>query len=295
MTAKTNKPHRSHTGAKTRRARPRRSNGAHAAKQRFTARTADKHVLYQLSVQDAAVEVDFIDRVFRQLARRAPRTLLEDFCGSALICGEWVSRGPARRATGVDIDSRVLAWGKRHNLSGLGEAAERITLLSQDVRDAVPAKFDAVCAMNFSYWVFTTRDEMRGYFQNVRRHLGREGVFVLDAYGGWESHEPMQERRRIKGGFTYVWDQNKFDPITHRIENHIHFEFADGSKLRRAFSYFWRFWSLPELRELLGEAGFSEVRVYWDHAEDDNDAEDFRPTLRAGNQPGWLAYLVARR
>ncbi|MBX3127893.1 MAG: class I SAM-dependent methyltransferase [Polyangiaceae bacterium] len=260
----------------------------------FTAKTADKHVLYQLSVQDAAVEVDFIVKAYQRVHRRAPRTLREDFCGTSLICCHWVKSDPARSATGVDIDPKVLAWGRKHNVAPLGDAAERITLLQADVRAKSARKFDAICAFNFSYWIFTTRDAMRDYFQRVRAGLAPGGIFCLDSYGGWESVEPMYERRSIKRKFTYVWDQDSFDPITHRVVNYIHFEFKDGTKLEKAFRYDWRFWSLPELRELLEEAGFSRVDVYWDRSESE-DEEDYRPTTRASNHPGWLAYLVAVR
>ena len=51
--------------------------------------------------------------------------------------------------------------------------------------------------------------------------------------------------------------------------NHIHFEFTNGSRLKRAFTYEWRLWTLPEIRELLGEAGFSRSTVYWE----DRDAD----------------------
>lgn len=261
----------------------------------LTARGADKHVLYQRAVQDAKVEIDFVDQTYRALFGRTPRRLLEQFCGTALLCSEWVRRGPQRTATGVDIDAKVLAWGKRHNLASLGDAARRVRLEQQDVRDPVAGRYDAALGLNFSYWVFRTREQMVSYFAHVRRHLAREGLLVLDAYGGWEAHQPMTERRRIRGGFTYVWDQSEFDPVTHDVVNHIHFEFPDGSRIRRAFSYHWRFWTLPELTELLEEAGFSRVRVYWDCAPDNAQAEDFRPVRRAKNQPGFLAYLVAVR
>jgi hypothetical protein len=147
-------------------------------------------------------------------------------------------------------------------------------------------------AFNFSYWVFKTRDEMRDYFARVRRGLGKDGVFLMDAYGGWESQEPMLEERPIRGGFTYVWDQDKFDPITHEVTNYIHFKFKDGTKLERAFTYEWRYWTLPELRELLEEAGYRDVRVFWDMSKDDKH-EDYRARGRAENQPGWLAYISA--
>ena len=261
-------------------------------KSKFTAKTADKHDLYQRSVQDPATEVFFINRFFKAIRKRAPLTLREDFCGTALLCGHWVQSLKGRSALGIDIDPKVLAWGVKHNIEPLGEDASRVKLLKQDVRAASPGKHDVVCAFNFSYWIFKTREAMVAYFKHVKKGLGKDGAFMLDAYGGWESHEPMLEPRAIKGGFTYVWDQDKFNPITHEILNYIHFEFADGTKMDKAFTYDWRYWSIPELTELLKEAGYSDVGVYWDSSTDD-DVDDYKRSTRAQNQPGWLAYIVA--
>lgn len=260
----------------------------------LSAKNADKHVLYQRSVQDPDAEIQFIHRVFRKLRRRSPLSLREDFCGTALLTAAWVNSDEQRTGIGVDIDPRVLAWGKEHNLAPIGEPGNKIRLYRQDVRDPVSERVDVVGAFNFSYWIFKTRDELRRYFEIVRRGLVKDGIFFLDAYGGWESQEPMLEKRAVRGGFTYIWDQDTFDPITHRAVNHIHFHFKDGSKLERAFTYDWRYWTLPELCELLEEAGFSSVRVYWDTSEDDAH-EAYKIRGSAENQPGWLAYLVAER
>lgn len=255
---------------------------------KFTAKNSDRHDLYQRSVQAEDFDVDFIERTFRHRRKRTPHSLREDFCGTALLCAAWVESNKKRTATGVDIDSSVLAWGERHNMAPIDEPGQRVRLIEGDVRTRRRGKFDAVTALNFSYWIFRTREDMREYFRNVRRSLEKDGVFYLDLFGGWEAQEPMEDRRKIDGGFTYVWDQYSFDPITHEAENHIHFEFRDGSKMHRAFSYSWRFWSMPEIRELLAEAGFSRSIVYWDP-----EGENFRPRKKAENQPGWLAYLVA--
>jgi hypothetical protein len=258
----------------------------------LTAKTADKHVLYQLSVQAPDTEVLILNDWFKKLRGRRPLSLREDFCGSAILCAEWVKSSKQRTATGLDIDASVLRWGTEHNIEPLGEDKKRVKLLRKDVRSKLSEKHEIICAFNFSYWIFKTRDALRDYFSRVRSGLSKDGVFFLDAYGGWESQEPMQEHRRIKGGFTYVWDQNTFDAITHDVTNFIHFEFKDGSELKRAFRYDWRFWTLPELREVLLEAGFSKVHVYWDTSNDDS-RDLYRLRTRAPNQPGWLAYLLA--
>src|SRR5690606_11713269 len=123
--------------------------------------------------------------------------------------------------------------------------------------------------MNFSYWIFRARSELRDYFSRARHSLVDDGVFFLDLYGGWDAQQPMPAPRKIKGGFTYVWDQASFDPITHEVVNHIHFEFKDGSNIHKAFTYEWRLWSLPEITELMLVAGFSDAVVPWEQERQD--------------------------
>ncbi len=259
-------------------------------KSRLTAKTADRHALYQMSVQDPKEEVLVLQRMFKKHRGTTALSLREDFCGTALLCTEWVKASPKYTATGVDIDKEVLDWGFVHNIRPLGDLAESIQLLKQNVMKPVRRKHDIVCAFNFSYWIFQDRPALRNYFKAARAGLAKGGLFIADAFGGWEGNEPMCEMRTVKG-FKYIWDQASFDPINGIAVNHIHFEFPDGTRLKEAFSYTWRHWTLPELQELMLEAGFSKVTVYWD-ASEDVDVEDYRPRRVAENQPGWLAYLI---
>ena len=155
--------------------------------------------------------------------------------------------------------------------------------------------------MNFSYCVFKTRGALRHYFESAHRGLKKDGIFVLDLLGGSETMGVVEEEREVEDqNFTYIWDQAKFNPITHDFLCHIHFRFPDGSQLRRAYTYDWRLWTLPELREVLTEAGFSRIHVYWEQFKDDPDGGDelistdeHIDTLEAENQEAWIAYIVA--
>jgi len=69
-------------------------------------------------------------------------------------------------------------------------------LVEGDVLTARLPPVDLVLAMNFSYWVFKERTPYRGY--------------------------------------TYVWHQAAYDPISGDTLCHIDFKFEDGSRLRRA-------------------------------------------------------------
>jgi hypothetical protein len=264
-------------------------------KHRLTAATADRHDLYQRSVQAPEHEVELLGKMFKRHTGRRALTLREDFCGTALLCGAWASSRDERTATGLDIDGPTLAWGRTHNLAKLGEASERVTLLEQNVLVAPSTKFDVVCAFNYSYQTFKTREVLRQYFRAVHKSLVDEGLFVLDLLGGWESQQVLVEKRKLDG-FTYVWEQAAFDPISSHFLAHIHFELPDGTKLKRAFTYDWRLWTIVEIRELLAEAGFVEVDVYWEGDDGEGGGNgEFSRVDTIHNDPGWNTYLVAKK
>jgi SAM-dependent methyltransferase len=260
------------------------------------AETADIHDLYERSVQAVDVEAEFLRDTYRALRGREPQSLREDFCGTASLACEWVRRGARRHAIGVDLDADVLDWGRRNRAARLPETARaRLKLLNDDVRTVSAAPVDIVGAFNFSYFCFKTRDEMRSYFARVRDALNTGGVFFLDAFGGPEASDVMKEKTKLNG-FTYVWEQAEFEPVTGRILCHIHFKFPDGSKLKRAFTYDWRLWTLPELRELLTEAGFTRVRVYWEGDDGEGGGDGvFKEHATGEADLAWIAYLVAEK
>ncbi len=271
------------------------SNGGKTRRRRTKAERADKYELYERSVQEPSTDIALVRRMFKHHCGRPARSLREDFCGTAAFACGWVTANDEHRAIAVDWDPEPLAWGRRHHVDALRPSQrERVELVRADVRTVRTEPVDVLVAFNFSYFIFEERRELLGYFEAVRSQLCRPGIFVLDVYGGPEAMERREERRDVDK-FTYVWDQDSFDPIRHHARCYIHFEFADGSALRRAYRYDWRLWTLPELRDLLDEAGFSDVTVYWEGTERKTNEPNgiFRPRKRAEDDPAWVAYLVA--
>jgi SAM-dependent methyltransferase len=279
-----------------------------AGKKGYTAATADRHELYQLSVQNVESEIDFIDAEFRRLRGRDAVRLREDFCGTGNTACEWVRRRASNLAFGLDIDQPTLDWGVEHNLKSLKPAQrERVRLINRNVLEPGDAVgMDCVLAMNFSYWLFKTRDELRSYFKAVRASLADDGVFFLDHYGGSEAMSEMVEKRAIEAGkgreFTYEWDQASYNPITGEMTCRIHFRFPDRTRMKNAFEYHWRLWTLPEIRELLAEAGFSKVTVYWEGDELDKKGEptgegngEFLPSEVGTADPAYISYIAAEK
>lgn len=268
---------------------------------------ADKYALYRLSVQDPEHEVDIFLRFYKEAFGRMPTTLREDFCAAGAICAEWVTRGADRTAIGVDLDPEPLAYGEKHYLSTLTpEQRKRVEFLEQDVLEC-RRKAEIIAAQNYSFFIFKTRDLVRRYFEAVHRSLDKEGIFILDVMGGGALYADEQEEsravarptakdKRDNPPFRYVWEQERFDPVSHDVLFHIHFRFADGSAIDKAFTYDWRLWTMPELRELLAEAGFSKVHVYWETLDKNGDASgNYRRATKGRAEETWLAYLVAEK
>lgn len=263
-----------------------------AVKGKRIADAADKFALYEAAVQEASLEVDFMLQAWKDFFGTPVTHLREDFCGSAWICAEWVKSGAKREAVGVDLEPSVLEWGRKRHIEPLGKKAERVRLLQENVLEVDPGPADVIAALNYSYFIFKTREQLRGYFHRAWEGLKDEGLLVIDAYGGSDAQVVLKERRKCEG-FSYVWEQAYYNPINNDVTNHIHFHFPDRSKIKKAFTYEWRLWQITELRELLLEAGFDQAIVFWDEEDEDGDSTgQWVPVVDADNDPGWNAYIV---
>jgi len=266
-----------------------------------TSARADRHLLYQQAVQDVEAEIDFVEQTWSELRQRPAVLLREDFCGTANTSCEWVARDDMHHAIGIDLDNDVLEWGRLHNLAKLEQGQlERIELLHEDVLQSRPGLADITLAMNFSYYLFLKRNELREYFVNVLDGLVSDGIMFLDAYGGYEAPMVLTELRECRdqdgNNFTYIWEQATFNPIDSCMTCHIHFEFPDGSRMEEAFSYYWRLWTVPEIREVLYEAGFSKVDIYWEGTDEKKNEGNgiYMPSETGDADPGWVCYIVAQ-
>jgi SAM-dependent methyltransferase len=264
----------------------------------FTAKTADKYVLYQQAVQSADQDVLFLVDTYKTLRGKAPRHFREDFCGTCLLSAEWVKLHKKNTTESYDIDPEPLSWGRENNLKPLGKASQRVQQFQEDARNPSRQPPDVRCAQNFSYWVFKTRAEMLEYFRGVHSDLAEDGIFVIDLHGGPESIQELEEETEMDDeSFTYVWDQDSINPITGEARLHIHFRFPDGTEMTDAFTYDWRLWGLPELKEVLEDAGFSQVDCYWEGTDDDGESGngEFTKSTEGEACLSYVAYLVSQK
>lgn len=255
-----------------------------------------KYDFYEKSVQNPEFEVDFLLETFPKIMGKQPTVLREDFCGTGAILCEWVKRNPEHIAHGVDLDPEPILIGKDRHWGRLSdEQKERAIYHEKNVLDVEELPADCIVAFNFSYLIFKQRKDLLTYFKSVRSSLNNGGIFYLDLLGGPDCQTLCEEETEHKK-FSYFWDCDKFNPITHEAQFYIHFEHK-GVKHEKVFSYDWRLWTIPELRDLLTEAGFDEVKVYWEEDAEDEDDEggngNFYPTNDAETCDSWVSYIVA--
>lgn len=263
------------------------------------------HWLYEASVQNVDTDLDIGKRIYRKHWKRSPLTVREDFCGTAKLAARWVERSTMHEAWGIDFHQPTLDWGIKYNVSRLsGDQQQRLHLICGDVLEESTPRVDMAFALNFSFCVFKQRDTLRTYFKRVAEALNDEGIFVMDIYGGTESvMAKSDDIREIPGfrtpeglkisDFKYIWEQAAYNPITHETVCHIHFKVPGYGAINKAFTYDWRLWTLPEIQEVLLEAGFTKAEVYLHDFDDEGESDEtFRLRRTYENVQGWVAYVA---
>lgn len=270
-------------------------------------RGPDRHALYEVAVQGPDWDLDFLERVARRHSGRVPRRFREDFCSTAALATSWAQRHPGNEAWAVDLDPEPLAWAKRNRLPYARGVEGRVHLVRSDVRRPQRPLVDVACALNFSWWVFHARADLVAYLRAARASLRPRGTLVMNLFGGTRAERTLVERTRkaagngpdgtMHPGFTYIWDQASFDAVSRRLLAHIHFELRDGRRVARAFTYDWRMWTLPELRECAEEAGFRTVEIWtegWTANKRTHNGVLY-PRTTLDNDDCWIAYAALVR
>ncbi|KAI8810615.1 hypothetical protein BJ742DRAFT_799533 [Cladochytrium replicatum] len=292
---------------------------------RTIAETVDRHEVYHKAVQLPEEDVrnlqTFYKRAHEEVSRmgrrrvkksggeddddlgeRVQATLLrEDFCGTAIVCREWSKLSPENIAYGVDLDAAVLDYADKVTQSErvklywgdvLVDQHKPVAPSDQNVRivedDDTPTadkrgslgalpKVDIIAGLNYGVCYFGDRTTLVKYLRASRSRLRDGGVLVVDVFGGGNvtSGKGRIVERRFED-FTYYFEQRGYE--------------RDGSWLRSVFRYTFRAYTIPEIREAMIEAGFSETMVWWapsgSSVDEDDDEEDDDKKSEAGDEEG---------
>lgn len=253
--------------------------------------------LYELAVQSPVTQARFL----RALHRGRPVMLREDFCGPASIARAWTALPSSieLRACAVDRDPEPLEHARRRAAESGPPTSDRMTFEQCDVR-ACRTRADIIAAFNFAACELTERALLLEYLRHARTTLNPGGLLACDLYGGANAFAAGSSATTIQtpeGPVRYVWHQRRADPITARVENAMHFRLPDGTKLRNAFVYHWRLWSVPELRDAMRDAGFASTEVHLTYGQAIDDSGDIIATPHTENdeiEDDFIAYVIGR-
>lgn len=91
-----------------------------------------------------------------------------------------------------------------------------------------------------------------------------KSVFVFDMLGGFEMQRNDTKYKSHKmNDFTCEECCSLVEPISNIAHWHVQFKMADHSVIKEALQYKRRLYTIPECLDLLQEAGFAHVSVYW--------------------------------
>jgi hypothetical protein len=258
-----------------------------------------KYELYEASVQDPIEELKFFKRVYTNTFNRKPKVFREDFCSTFLNSVTWVKSHKDHIAYAVDLASEPLKYGREVHLSKLKpEQKKRIRLYNDNVLTVKTPPVDILTVSNFSICFLRERKMLLQYFKKCYKALDTKGALIIDLLGGEELPEETEDRTPFKlpdgTKADYFWEHSGYNPITNQAKFFIHYKVKGQKKQKKVFTYNWRMWSLPELQDLMKEAGFKTVDIYWEG----NDPVDnggngiFRKTLKTESCPIWIAFVV---
>jgi len=253
----------------------------------------DKYEYYRKAVQSPLVDCEFVSDTYKELRGSRPRVLREDFCGTFAICCDWVRQHRDNKAIGIDLDPEPLCYGSTYYLSELKpEQQSRVKTLQASVLTVAAPKADVIAALNFSYYIFKSRMMLRQYFKSALRGLKPKGILICDSFGGPACMEAVEDETKIDG-FLYYWEQANYNPVTHEALFYIHFKRKHEAKREKVFTYDWRMWTIPEIREAMMEAGFRRTWVYWEGTKRNGDGNGVFKRAENGEEcDAWVAYIV---
>ena len=255
----------------------------------------NKYEYYEKAVQNTDHELEFLNKVYKKKFKKDAKVLREDFCGTGMLACEWVKQSKKHTAFGIDLSAEPIEYGKENHYSKLSkDEQKRMVYHEKNVLDCAGMKADIIVAFNFSYFIFKERKQLLDYFKSIRKSMKKDSVFLIDLFGGPDC-QVLQEEETDYGKFSYYWDLDHFNPITNEVTYYIHFKPKGKKKIREVFTYEWRHWGLPELIDLLHEAGFAKTVPYWEGDDGDGggDGDFYEATESEENCESWVTYISA--
>ncbi len=184
--------------------------------------------------------------------------VLDLCCGIGRYSLELTKRG--YKVTGVDRTGGYLDIARKN----AAEQGHDIEYIEGDMRTfSRPDTFDAVVNLFTSFGFFEDPEEDRQVLRNAHQSLKPGGVLIVDVMGKETIARIYQERdwREEEDG-TLLLQERKVAKDWSWLDNRWILIAKDGS--RKEFDFSHTLYSARELKEMLEECGFKDVKAYGD-------------------------------
>jgi ubiquinone/menaquinone biosynthesis C-methylase UbiE len=233
-----------------------------------------------------AAEAGYLHGLLRELSMRPVHRVLDIACGTGSHAIELERLG--YEIVGSDISDDMLTRAK----AKAQDARSGIRFEKQDMRtfDVASRPFDAVLCLFDAIGHVQTTAAIKQTFRAVHRHLGEDGLFVLEfwhaaAMAG--QHDPLRVRKiATERGEILRLSHTTVDLALQcaTVEHAIYDLRSDGTYETAVERQVNRFFSLQEMSALLDDCDFDVVKYYSGYSPDEIVTPD-----------SWHIVLVARR
>jgi ubiquinone/menaquinone biosynthesis C-methylase UbiE len=189
----------------------------------------------------------------RLLRLRKGQRVLDCPCGQGRLTIPLAEMG--LEMTGLDITASFLRQGR----ADAGRHGLKIRFIRQDMRKIeFDGEFDAVLNWFTSFGYFNERENLE-FCRRVRQALKPGGQFVIETMNkSWLHRHVQTAHDEVKNGVRIV-SRCRWDARTSRIHNV--WKLSRGHR-SETLHFNLRIYSGPELRALLRQAGFRDIRLY---------------------------------
>ena len=233
-----------------------------------------------------AAEAAFVHEALQRFSLGPTKRLLDIACGTGTHAIEFEKHGYEVTATDLSEDMLACARSKAKGVSS------QVRFERQDMRalDLPETNFDGALCLFDAIGHVLTNAAIRQTFASVCRHLRPQGLFILEFWHAAaivSQYEPLRVRRlRTTLGELLRLSETTLDIAQQNacVQHSIYEHRDDGTSTIAVEKQVNRFFSLPEMRDLLDSSGFDTLNAFSGFSRDETLTRDT-----------WHVVLVARR